>query len=190
MGMAQADEQTKQANGQNMYESKEKDINSDVLKARVDEVRTTVMTRFAEVALAMSTVPRYAHLSVGDLQAHALTPLVKERIAIAQSRPGEDGIPRTEGIAIWATVSDEVDTKIREQIKAGVFPTRLTADDWRSGDTIWLLDIIAPSKEATSKVLMNFHKIAGGKRAHMHPVLSKLVDGEVLEKMGRLSEGA
>jgi hypothetical protein len=37
---------------------------------------------------------------------------------------------------------------------------------------------------------MNFHKIAGGKRAHMHPVLSKLVDGEVLEKMGRLSEGA
>jgi len=155
-----------------------------VLSARVEEVRETVLTRFAEVALAMSTVPRYASLSVGDLQAFALTPLIKERIAIAQSKPGEAELARTEGIAIWATVSDEVDAKIREQIKAGVFPTRLGADDWRSGDTIWLLDIIAPSKEATSKVLMNFHKIAGGKRAHMHPVLSQLVDGGVLERMG------
>lgn len=155
-----------------------------LLKSRIDEVRTTVMTRFAEIALAMSTVPRYASLSVGDLQAFALTPLIKERIAIAQSKPGEEGLARTEGIAIWATVSDEVDAKIREQIKAGVFPTRLTADDWRSGETIWLLDIIAPTKETTSKVLMNFHKIAGGKRAHMHPVIGKLVDGEVLERMG------
>jgi uncharacterized protein YqfA (UPF0365 family) len=73
-----------------------------LLKARVDELRTTVMTRFAEVALAMSTVPRYASLSVGDLQAFALTPLVKERIAIAQSKPSKDGLARTEGIAIWA----------------------------------------------------------------------------------------
>lgn len=73
---------------------------------------------------------------------------------------------------------------IAGQITAGVFPARLTADNWRSGEVIWLLDIIAPTKEATSKVLMNFSQIAGGKHAHMHPVLSKLVDDEVLERMG------
>ena len=32
-------------------------------------------------------------------------------------------------------------------------------------------------------MLLNFHKIAGGKRAHMHPVMSKLVDDEVRNKM-------
>ena len=117
---------------------------SSALKDRVGEVRTTVLTRFAEVVLAMSTVPRYANLSVCDLQAHALTPLIKERVALAQSIPGEGELERTEGIAIWATVSDEVDAKIREQIKAGVFPIRMMVDDWNSGETIWLFDMIAP----------------------------------------------
>lgn len=40
----------------------------------------------------------------------------------------------------------------------------------------------------TSKVLMNFSQIAGGKRAHMHPVLSKLVDDEVLGRMNASAE--
>jgi cytolysin-activating lysine-acyltransferase len=33
------------------------------------------------------------------------------------------------GIAIWANVSAEVDDKIREQIKEGVFPIRLKPEE-------------------------------------------------------------
>lgn len=31
---------------------------------------------------------------------------------------------------------------------------------------------------------MNVYQAAGGKRARMHPVLSKLMDDEILERMG------
>ena len=33
------------------------------------------------------------------------------------------------GMAIWARVSEEVDAKIQNQIKGGVFPLRLAPDD-------------------------------------------------------------
>ena len=49
------------------------------------------------------------------------------------------------GIAIWASVSEEVDAKIREQIRAGTFPVRLQSGDWNSGNINWLLDVIAPT---------------------------------------------
>ena len=37
-------------------------------------------------------------------------------------------------LRIWASVSDDVDAKIREQIQARTFTVRLKADDWASGD--------------------------------------------------------
>ena len=36
---------------------------------------------------------------------------------------------------------------------------------------------------------MNFYQVASGKRAHMHPVLSQLVDDEVLERMNIANSG-
>lgn len=58
-------------------------------------------------------------------------PLIRDRIAIAYP-PKDDDKPLSDmaGMAIWASVSEGVDAKIREQIKAGVFPVRLNADDW------------------------------------------------------------
>ena len=63
------------------------------------------------------------------------------------------------GVVIWASVSDEVDTKIREQIKAGVFPLRLAATDWTSGETNWLLDVIAPTPALATSVLANMKQV-------------------------------
>jgi cytolysin-activating lysine-acyltransferase len=53
-------------------------------------------------------------------------------------------------------MSDAVDVKIREQVRAGVFPVRLTGEEWTSGETAWLLDVIAPSQRVATAVLANF----------------------------------
>ena len=53
-------------------------------------------------------------------------------------------------------MSDEVDAKIREQIKAGAFPAPLKAEDWDCGDIARLLDVIAPTKEHATAVVKNF----------------------------------
>jgi hypothetical protein len=40
------------------------------------------------------------------------------------------------GIAIWASVSTEVDARIRAQVKARVFPVKLKPEDWTSGSKV------------------------------------------------------
>ncbi len=81
-------------------------------------------------------------------------------------------------------VSEEVDAKIREQIKSGTFPIKLKADDWNSGNINWLLDIIAPNQKLTTSVIANFKQVIKEGDIRMHPLISRLVDPEALKKMG------
>ena len=108
--------------------------------------------------------------------------MTHDRIAIARTG-GEGKIEETAGIAIWDSVSDEVDAKIREQVQARVFPIRLKAEDWASGDTHWLLDVIAPSQKVATAVLANFKQVVKDKPIRIHPIVGQLVDPAVLEKM-------
>ncbi|GMP12490.1 toxin-activating lysine-acyltransferase [Bradyrhizobium sp. TM239] len=72
------------------------------------------------------------------------------------------------------SVSDEVDAKIRELIQARVFPVRLKAEDWASGETTWLLDVIAPSQKVATAVLANFKQVVKDKPVRIHPIVSQL----------------
>ena len=104
------------------------------MAAKIAAIRVKLHETFGKVTLAMMTVPRYRNLSLSDLGSLVLDPLMRDRVAIAS--PAKDGAAQEgslSGIAIWASVSEEVDAKIREQIKAGTFPIRLKAEDWNSG---------------------------------------------------------
>ena len=76
-----------------------------------------------------------------------------------------------------------MDARLREQIKGGVFPFRLQAEDWVSGETVWLLDVIAPTRKLATSVLANFKQIVQDKPIRIHPVVARAVDPDVLEKM-------
>lgn len=159
---------------------------------RIAELRTRVHETFGKVALAMASVPRYRHLSIGDLQQLVLDPLIRDRIAVAspanEAGPAADSLA---GIAIWASVSDAVDAKIREQIKAGVFPLRLASEDWTSGNINWLLDVIAPHQRLATAVIANFKQVVKEGDLRIHPLLTRLVEPDALKKMGatRLAAG-
>lgn len=152
---------------------------------KVAQVRNQVRESFGKVVMAMMILPRYRHFSLSDLNHMVLEPLIRDRIAIAYP-PKDDKNPLADmaGMAIWASVSAEVDVKIREQIKAGVFPVRLNADDWASGDINWLLDVIAPDQKMTASVIASFKQVVKDGDLRLHPVVTKLVDKDVLEKMG------
>ncbi|MCG6859032.1 MAG: toxin-activating lysine-acyltransferase [Salaquimonas sp.] len=154
--------------------------------AKLAALRSRIHSTFAQVAFSMMNLPRYRHQTLADLGPMVLDPILHDRMAIAMSRPaGEDqkGPEATVGVAIWASVSDEVDRKIREQVKAGVFPTRLKADEWACGETVWLLDVIAPSQKLATAVLANFRQVAGEGQINLHPVVARLVDRELLKGM-------
>lgn len=154
--------------------------------AKISEIRSKVHETFGKVSLAMMTLPRYRHLSLFDLNQILLDPLIRDRVAIASasSQEGQPDASALSGIAIWASVSEEVDAKIREQVKSGVFPVKLQADDWNSGTINWLFDVIAPNQKLTASVIANFKQVIKGGNLNIHPLIARLVDRETLEKMG------
>lgn len=164
----------------------EKDLPPEA-KAKIAEMRTRIQSAIGQIVVAMSAVPRYRHQSFADIQDLIIEPLIRDRIAIAAAKTDDqtDALAGPlSGIAIWASVSDAVDLKIREQIKGNAFPIKLKPEEWTSGDKAWLLDVIAPSQKLASSVLANFKQVVKTGNVHIHPVVARMVDPELLKKMG------
>jgi hemolysin-activating ACP:hemolysin acyltransferase len=152
---------------------------------KIAAVRSQVRESFGKVVMAMMMMPRYRHQTLGDLPHLVLDPLIRDRIAIAypgdkESAAGADIV----GLAIWASVSEEVDVAIRDQIRSGTFPLRLKPDDWTSGSINWLIDVIAPDQKTTARVIANFKQVVKEGSLRLHPLITRLVDEETLKKMG------
>lgn len=158
-------------------------LDAEVLE-QIAGLRQHVRESFGKVAMSMMMLPRYRHQTLGDLQHLLLDPLIRDRVAIAQ-RSGE-GLQAQDiaGVAIWASVSDDVDAKIREQIASGTWPIRLKSEDWNSGSINWLIDVIAPDSRATASVIANFRQVVKEGALKLHPLITNLVERETLERMG------
>lgn len=155
------------------------------IAAKIAAVRSHIRESFGKVAMAMMMLPRYRNQTLADLQHLVLEPLMRDRVAIAY--PGGEkanALSDIAGVAIWASVSEEVDGRIREQVQAGTFPIRLKAEDWNSGDINWLLDVIAPDQRTTANVIANFKQVVKEGSLRLHPIVTRLVDADTLSKMG------
>lgn len=160
------------------------------LADKLATMRASLRENFGKAVLAMMQVPRYRAQSVSDLQHLVLDPMLKDRLTFAY--PGKDGKEAGQdmaGFAIWASVSDEVDARIREQVASGVFPVRLKTDDWTSGKINWLLDVVAQDSKTVTSVIANFRQLSDGGELRLHPLISRLVDEETLKKMGARKTG-
>lgn len=152
---------------------------------KIAAVRSQVRESFGQVVMAMMVLPRYRSQTVADLQHLVLEPLIRDRIAIAYPGGSQDNaLADIAGMAIWASVSEAVDARIREQVREGIFPLRLKAEDWTSGEINWLIDVIAPDQAATARVIANFKQVVKEGSLRLHPHITRLVDAETLKKMG------
>lgn len=154
------------------------------LAAKIAQLRSHVRESFGKVVMAMMVMPRYRHQTLGDLQHLVLEPLLRDRIAIAYPGEAEDPSSDMTGLALWASVSEQADARIRDQIRAGVFPVRLKPEDWNSGSINWLLDVIAPDARTAARVIANFKQVVKEGSLRLHPLISRIVDEETLKKMG------
>lgn len=159
-------------------------IDPEIAK-KISNLRSTLRENFGKAVMAMMMVPRYRTQMLADLQHLVLDPMLKDRIAIAYPGKSDQVVePDMAGFAIWASVSEEVDVRIREQVANGVFPIRLKNEDWNSGNINWLLDIIAADQATVTTVIANFRQVVKEGELRLHPLISRLVDPETLEKMG------
>jgi hemolysin-activating ACP:hemolysin acyltransferase len=152
---------------------------------KLSAVRSQVRESFGKIVMALMMTPRYRNQTIGDLQHLVLEPLIRDRIAIAY--PGnvqESALADMAGFAIWASVSEEVDARVREQVANGVFPIRLKPEEWNSGKINWLFDVVAGDTRATTNVIANFKQVVKEGSLRLHPLIARLVDEETLKKMG------
>ena len=161
------------------------------IAAKIAGLRSYVRESFGKVVMAMMMQPRYRSQTLADLQHLVLEPLVRDRVAIAQRADDSPTGHDVAGVAVWASVTEEVDARIREQIATGTFPIRLKPEDWNSGNINWLLDVIAPDQKSTASVIANFRQLVKEGSLRLHPLITRLVDEETLKKMGahKASEG-
>ncbi|MCP4181705.1 MAG: toxin-activating lysine-acyltransferase [Hyphomicrobiales bacterium] len=136
---------------------------------KINAMRTRFSATFSQVVISLMSTARYRHQSIADLEHLVTEPLMRNRIAIASAKP-TDGLEQGQmvGLAYWAKVNEEVEDKIKEQIKNAVLPIRLKPEEWESGDRLWLLDVVAPNRQAATAVLANFRQVADGGNVALH----------------------
>ena len=160
------------------------------IAARIASLRSHVRESFGKVVMAMMMLPRYRQQTLADLQHLVLEPLIRDRIAIAE-RAGENAAASDiAGVAIWASLSDEAEGRLMDQVRGGNWPLKLRSEDWNSGSNNWLIDVIAPDQKATANVIANFGKVVKDGSLKLHPLVARLVDEETLRKLGAHKAGA
>src|SRR5712691_6083537 len=85
-----------------------------------------------EIVWLMSQSPLHKQFFISDLEWFVMTPVLLQqfRLFYDQTKPI--------GVAFWATVNDEVE----QRLAAGT--TRLRPQDWKSGERLWVVEVIAP----------------------------------------------
>ena len=83
--------------------------------------------------------PQHKHLALIDLEWLVFPPLTVGQFAVANLQTKEAGVSVPAGVALWASVSAEVDKKFSENLTA---PLRLRPDEWRSGGILWLIEAV------------------------------------------------
>lgn len=94
---------------------------------------------FAKIVSLMMHSPAHSHLHISDLTWLLVPALLAEQIAIVEATREYAVLPEPYAAALWARVSPEVDSRLRESKE---LPPRLAADEWQSGDLLWVIDAI------------------------------------------------
>ncbi len=113
-----------------------------------------VSEALGEIVWLMSQSPLHKGFFISDLEWMIMTPVLLGQFRLfhgpAQQQPVPAPVPTTIapatgsqpqqpiGVMLWGLVSEEVE----ERLKPGVL--KLRPQDWRSGDRLWVVEVIAP----------------------------------------------
>jgi hemolysin-activating ACP:hemolysin acyltransferase len=135
--------------------SKPANVNpEDVTQALTEEMRQKLAASEMQFALSFMRIvsvllrsPHYKHYALSDLEWLVTPPLRTGQCAILNAETA--GLPIAIAVALWASVSPEVDIRLSREEATSI---RLRPDEWRSGEILWLIDMIG-SPDACNQLL-------------------------------------
>jgi cytolysin-activating lysine-acyltransferase len=96
-----------------------------------------------EMTWLLTQSPLHKALAIGDLEWLVMPALIHEQFYIF--RDGDQPV----GLALWAKCTASAEAKLERGM---IEPeNRLTLEEWRNGDRLWLVDLIAPFATAENK---------------------------------------
>lgn len=98
---------------------------------------------FTQIIAVLMRSPHYKHYTLADLEWLVLPPLLTGQMSVAEASAQKDGPRFPIAVALWASVSAEVDKRLSENLQV---PIRLRPDEWRSGDILWLIDAVGDAR--------------------------------------------
>jgi cytolysin-activating lysine-acyltransferase len=85
-----------------------------------------------EITWLMSQSPLHKQLFISDLEWLVMTPMLLQQFRLFYDKD------KPIGVVLWASVSEEVEARLA----AG--NGRMRPQDWKSGDRLWVVEVIAP----------------------------------------------
>lgn len=98
---------------------------------------------FTQIVSVMMRSKQYRKHTLGDIEWLVLPPLMSGQFRIADASTKKDGPRFPAAVALWASVSPEVDKRLSEKLDE---PIRLDPAEWKSGDNLWLIDVIGDAR--------------------------------------------
>ena len=92
----------------------------------------TISNILGEITWLMTRSMNHRYFFISDLEWMILQP-----VSLGQFRMFQ-GEKFPVGAAFWAFVNEEIEERLRKGI------TKMTPADWKSGESLWLIDLIAP----------------------------------------------
>ena len=104
------------------------------------EFKTTVAHMLGEIVWLLNQSQTHRHFSISDLDW-----IVAPAVGLGQYRVFRTA-NKPIGVAFWAFVSAETDDKLQKG--AG----RIRPDEWKGGESLWLIELVAPFANAENKM--------------------------------------
>ncbi|PQA87546.1 toxin-activating lysine-acyltransferase [Hyphococcus luteus] len=108
--------------------------------------KPTVSHMLGEITWLMSQSPTHKHFAIGDLEWLVMPAILLEQFRVFH------GEKQPVGFALWAQFSEEAEARFKAQVEAGQ-GARLRPQEWKSGDRLWLVDLVAPQATPENKLV-------------------------------------
>jgi cytolysin-activating lysine-acyltransferase len=111
--------------------------------AEPEAAPVTVSHLLGEMTWLLSQSPLHRHFAIGDLEWLVMPALIHRQFYTF--RDGDKPV----GLALWAKCGRAAEAKLERGM---IEPeNRLSLEEWTDGDTIWLVDLIAPFADQQNK---------------------------------------
>lgn len=139
----------------------EVDQESEKQKDTIEALRSRLRAaHFADIISVLMRSPAYNEISLGQLRQRIVPPFLANQYLIAHAKQKDGGKPAfPAGVAFWARVSDEVDARLTNEPGTAA---QLTPQEWKSGNNLWVIEIVAHEKVASMIIGQLRSQVFGG----------------------------